>query len=141
MPIWKMVFCSALFVSWLLCASSKLAPSILFAYIWLVYNFVFSFLFEKFMLFYQRKQWLFWDCSHNCFCSHNRLLNLWLGMACKRKNSPHETHFSLSPKPFERAVSEVWSRIRFNMSLWAFMTKPFCNYPFSFILLDWKPFL
>ena len=40
----------------------------------------------------------------------------------------------------ERDHSEVWSLIRFHVFLWASISKSFCNYSISDILLSWSPF-
>lgn len=41
----------------------------------------------------------------------------------------------------EREAFVVWPLVRFNVFLWALMTKSFCNYFPGFILLDWSSFL
>ena len=37
----------------------------------------------------------------------------------------------------ERDFSEIWSLIRYHVSLWASVSKKFCNYSIDNILLSW----
>ena len=40
----------------------------------------------------------------------------------------------------ERGLTEIWYLVRFHVSLWASISKNFCNYSLGSILLSWSPF-
>lgn len=58
---------------------------------------------------------------------------LFYGIQLERKNKIF--------REVEWSCGEVWEVVRFNASLGPMVTRPFCNYYFSLILLKWTPLL